>query len=35
VRNLDDLFAALAQSALRRRFHLQGKDPAYLHSKGL
>jgi hypothetical protein len=35
VRNLDDVFAALAKSAFRRSFHLRGKDIAYLRSKGL
>jgi hypothetical protein len=35
MRNLDDLFAALAKSAFRRSFHLKGKDLEYLHSKGL
>ena len=35
MRNLDSLFAALAQSAFRRSFHLRGKDRDYLRSKGL
>jgi hypothetical protein len=35
MRNLDDLFAALAKSAFRRSFQLKGKDLEYLHSKGL
>jgi hypothetical protein len=35
MRDLDDLFAALAKSNFRRSFHLRGKDLAYLHSKGL
>ena len=35
MRNLDDLFAALAKSAFRRNFHLRGKELAYLQSKGL
>jgi len=35
MRDLDDLFAALAKSAFRRGFYLRGKDLAYLHSKGL
>jgi hypothetical protein len=35
MRNLDDLFAALAKSAFRRSFHLRGKDLEYLQSKGL
>ena len=35
MRELDELFAALAKSAFRRKFHLQGKDLEYLHNKGL
>ncbi len=35
MRNLDDLFAALDKSTFRRSFHLNGKDIAYLQSKGL
>jgi len=35
VRNLDEVFAALTKSAFRRRFHLRGKELAYLRSKGL
>lgn len=35
VRNLDEVFAALAKSAFRRSFHLRGKELAYLRSKGL
>ena len=35
LRELDELFAALAKSAFRRKFHLQGKDLEYLHNKGL
>jgi hypothetical protein len=35
MRNIDDLFAGLARSAFRRRFHLAGKDLAYLRDKGL
>lgn len=35
MRNLDDVFSALAKSAFRRRFHLRGKDLEYLRSKGL
>lgn len=35
MRNLDDLFAALAKSVFRRSFHLKGKDLYYLRSKGL
>lgn len=35
MRDLDDLFAALAKSAFRRGFRLQGRDLDYLRSKGL
>jgi hypothetical protein len=35
MRNLDDVFAALANSAFRRSFQLRGKELAYFHSKGL
>ncbi len=35
MRNLDDLFAALAKSAFRCSFHLRGKELAYLENKGL
>jgi hypothetical protein len=35
MRNIDDLFAALAKSSFRHSFHLKGKDLDYLHSKGL
>ena len=35
MRNLDDVFAALAKSAFRRSFQLRGKELAYLESKGL
>ena len=35
MREVDDLFAELAKSAFRRKFHLQGKDLEYLHNKGL
>ena len=35
MREVDELFAALAKSAFRRKFHLQGKDLEYLHNKGL
>ncbi|HEX2204148.1 MAG TPA: DUF4186 domain-containing protein [Longimicrobium sp.] len=34
MRDLDDLFAALARSAFRRRFRLRGDDLAYLRRKG-
>ena len=35
MRELDEVFAALAKSAFCCKFHLQGKDIAYLQSKGL
>ena len=35
MRDLDSIFAALANSAFRRKFHLSGKDLAYLQDKGL
>jgi hypothetical protein len=35
MRNLDELFEALSKSAFRNKFHLQGKDLVYLHTKGL
>ena len=35
MRELDELFAALAKSAFRRKFHPQGKDLEYLQNKGL
>jgi hypothetical protein len=35
MRDLDALFESLAASAFRRKFHLQGKDMAYLQAKGL
>jgi hypothetical protein len=35
VRELDDLFAALAASAFRRRFHLGPKERAYVEARGL
>jgi hypothetical protein len=35
MRNLDELFEALAKSNFRRKFHLSGKDLDYLHNKGL
>ena len=35
MRESDELFASLAKSAFRRKFHLQGKDLEYLHNKGL
>jgi hypothetical protein len=34
-RNLDEIFAALAESPFRRRFRLRGKELAYLRGKGL
>ena len=35
MRNLDELFAGLAQSAFRRSFQLRGKELATLQEKGL
>jgi hypothetical protein len=35
MRDLDDLFAALARSGFRRRFQLRGKELEYLRTKGL
>ncbi len=35
MRELDELFVALAKSAFRRSFQLRGKDLAYLQDKGL
>jgi hypothetical protein len=35
LRNLDELFAGLAQSAFRRSFQLRGKELGTLHEKGL
>ncbi|HEY3325892.1 MAG TPA: DUF4186 domain-containing protein [Novimethylophilus sp.] len=35
MRELDEIFAALAKSSFRRGFHLRGKDLDYLRSKGL
>jgi hypothetical protein len=35
MRNIDNLFAALARSNFRRSFQLRGKDLEYLNSKGL
>lgn len=35
MRDLDNLFLALAKSAFRRSFRLRGKDLAYFNSKGL
>lgn len=35
MRDLEELFAALARSAFRAKFHLQGKDLDYLRSRGL
>ena len=35
MRDLDELFAALAKSAFRRGFRLRGKELAILRSKGL
>ena len=35
MRDLDELFSALAKSSFRSGFHLRGKDLTYLHEKGL
>ena len=35
MRNLDQVFEALARSAFRRRFHLRAAEREYLHRKGL
>lgn len=35
MRNLDDLFAALARSAFRRRFRLHETDLAYIRKQGM
>lgn len=35
MRNLDELFTALANSDFRSKQHLKGKDLQYLHDKGL
>ena len=35
MRDLEELFSALAKSAFRQRFHLQDKDRDYLCNKGL
>lgn len=35
MREMEELFAALAKSPFRRKFCLQGKDMAYLQEKGL
>ncbi|HEX8137731.1 MAG TPA: DUF4186 domain-containing protein [Pyrinomonadaceae bacterium] len=35
MRDLDELFAALAASPFRRRFRLRGKELEYLREKGL
>jgi predicted Fe-S protein YdhL (DUF1289 family) len=35
MRDIEELFAALSESAFRRRFRLRGKELAYLRSKGL
>ena len=35
MRDLKELFSALAKSAFRQRFHLQNKDRDYLCNKGL
>jgi hypothetical protein len=35
MRDIDDIFAALARSPFRRRFTLSGKERAYLEAKGI
>ena len=35
MRDMDELFAALARSEFRSRFRLSGKEAAYLQQKGL
>lgn len=35
MRDLDALFEALSHSAFRRKFRLQGRDLAYLQTKGM
>lgn len=35
MRNADDLFAALRQSAFRGQFRLRGRERAYLQARGL
>lgn len=35
MRDIEQLFEALAKSAFRSKFHLSGKDLQYLHDKGL
>ncbi len=35
MRDLDELFEALSKSTFRNKFHLQGKDLVYLHTKRL
>jgi len=35
MRDLNELFAALAKSSFRSSFHLRGKDVTYLEEKGL
>jgi len=35
MRDLDELFSALARSKFRQKFHLQNKDRDYLNDKGL
>ncbi|HKN66338.1 MAG TPA: DUF4186 family protein, partial [Gemmatimonadaceae bacterium] len=35
MRSLDELFAALANSAFRRRFHLGNAERAYVETRGL
>jgi hypothetical protein len=35
MRDLNEFFEALPKSAFRSKFHLQGKDLVYVHTKGL
>jgi len=35
MRDMDELFTALGQSKFRSRFHLSGKEAAYLKQKGI
>ncbi|MEQ1621338.1 MAG: DUF4186 domain-containing protein [Methylococcales bacterium] len=35
MRDLDEVFAGLAKSSFRRKFHLNGKDRGYLRDKGM
>jgi hypothetical protein len=35
MKKLGELFASLAKSTFRKKFHLHGKELEYLHNKGL